>query len=61
MLLPDIGYPQTNQVVEPGYYVCMMCPEDHDTKEANNTVITLNKKGKLPKCPKCNDTYWMKI
>lgn len=58
-LLPDIGYPQTGEFVEPGTYACMNCPhESNDDK----SIIVLEKRGELPKCPVCKDfTYWMKL
>lgn len=57
-LLPDIGYPQTGEKVEGGTYVCMTCSHS-DTTE--NSTITLLKTSKLPDCPVCGCTYWMKI
>jgi DNA-directed RNA polymerase subunit RPC12/RpoP len=57
-LLPDIGYPQTGEKAEPGNYACMNC--DH-TAENDNSVINLSKPSKLPDCPVCGYTYWMKI
>lgn len=56
--LPDTGYPQTGDVAEQGTYACMNCPDD---KPDGNTVVILNKKEKLPKCPECGHTYWMRI
>lgn len=56
--LPDFGYPQTNDVVEPGMYACMNCQENNP----NNPVsIYIDKKRKLPKCENCGPTYWFKI
>lgn len=58
-LLPDIGYPQTGDTVDCGTYACLSCP--HDTKD-DKALIVLNKKGKLPKCPVCEDiVYWIKL
>ena len=56
--LPDIGYPQTGDIVELGTYACMNCPH---TESEDNSIIILNKKDKLPKCPVCGQTYWMKL
>lgn len=57
-LLPDIGYPQTDDVVDTGFYACMNCPHD---SEDNNNVIYLDNRKKLPECPVCGYTYWIKI
>ena len=57
-LLPDIGYPQTGDEAEAGFYACMNCPHD---KAEDNGVCVLDKKGKLPECPECGNTYWIKI
>lgn len=57
-LLPDVGYPQTGDEADTGFYACMNC----NCEEAeNNGAIFLDKKGKLPECPVCGNTYWMKI
>lgn len=57
--LPNIGYPQTGDTVSEGTYACMNCP--HTNKDDQSMVI-LQKRGKLPKCPVCdNQTYWIKI
>ena len=57
-LLPEIGYPQTGDKAESGFYVCMNCNE---TNENENSTIHLDKPKKLPKCPICGHTYWMKF
>lgn len=57
-LLPDIGYPQTGDTAEKGIYACMNCPHD---EEEDNSIVMLDKKKKLPECPVCGHTYWMKI
>ena len=46
-LLPDIGF-----------YTCMNCPHD---SEDDNSIVYLGKKKKLPECPVCGYTYWMKV
>lgn len=56
--LPDIGYPQTGDKVEKGFYACMNCPH---TEPDKNSSIYLEKDQKLPNCPVCGNTYWMKI
>ena len=56
--LPDIGYPQTGDMADSGTYACMNCPH---TDAEDNSLIILNKKGKLPKCPVCGQTYWLRI
>lgn len=56
--LPDIGYPQTGDVVDVGTYICMNCPH---TDEKDDGIVILNNKEKLPKCPVCGQTHWMKI
>lgn len=58
MNLPDIGYPQTKDVADEGYYVCINCSHD---EPSDKSIAILNTKDKLPKCPVCGDTYWMKI
>lgn len=56
---PNTGYPTTGQEVEPGTYICIMCP--HDTED-DKAIVLLDKKSKLPKCPSCeNPTGWMKL
>lgn len=57
-LLPDIGYPQTGDTEDVGFYACMNCPHD---SEDDNGIIYLDKRKKLPECPVCGHTYWMKI
>lgn len=57
-LLPDIGYPQSFESVEPGTYACMNCPHD---KPDDKSVVILDKKKALPECPVCGATYWMKL
>lgn len=57
-LLPDFGYPQTGDMAEAGFYACMNCP--HDSDEDASTIY-LDAKQKLPECPVCGFTYWMKI
>lgn len=57
-LLPDIGYPQTGDEADRGTYACMNCPHD---KVEDGGIAILNKKQKLPPCPVCGNTYWMKI
>lgn len=57
-LLPDIGYPQTGEKVEPGNYVCINCG---NASENDGSFVNLSKPGKLPDCPVCGYTYWMKI
>ncbi|MCM1223954.1 MAG: zinc ribbon-containing protein [Lachnospiraceae bacterium] len=56
--LPDIGYPQTGDLVEAGTYACMNCPH---TDANDDSIIMLFESGKLPECPVCGVTYWMKI
>lgn len=58
-IFPDIGYPTTGQSAEPGTYACIMCP--HETNN-DKSIIILDKKSKLPKCPACGKpTGWMKV
>ncbi len=57
-LLPDIGYPQTDEIAEAGVYACMNCPLDKAEDEA---IIYLYQREKLPKCPICGITYWFKV
>lgn len=57
-LLPDIGYPQTDDIADVGVYACMNCPHD---SEDDDSIAYLTEKGKLPLCPVCGYTYWMKI
>lgn len=57
-LLPDIGYPQTGDKVETGFYACVNCPH---TEADDKSPIHLDKPAKLPECPVCGYTYWMKI
>lgn len=58
VLLPDIGYPQTGEIADPGTYACLNCP--HDSNE-DETIAILDKRKALPKCPVCGITYWMRI
>ena len=57
-LLPDIGYPQTGDEVDSGTYICMNCPH---TEIDDKSVAIRDKKSKLPDCPICGNTHWMKI
>ena len=57
-LLPDIGYPQTGDEAETGFYACMNCPHD---KAEDNGVFVLDKKGKLPDCPESGNTDLINI
>lgn len=57
-ILPDFGFPQTGQMVDSGLYACMNCPHD---KEEDESITILYKREKLPECPVCGITYWMKI
>lgn len=57
-LLPDIGYPQTDDMADAGFYACMNCPHD---REDDNSIVYLDKIKKLPECPVCGYTYWMKV
>lgn len=57
-LLPDIGYPQTGDIADAGLYACLNCPHD---SEDDKSVTYLCKREKLPECPVCGHTYWMKI
>lgn len=57
-LLPDIGYPQTGDTSDSGFYACMNCPHD---SEGDNSIVYLEKRKKLPECPVCGYTYWMKV
>lgn len=57
--LPDIGYPQTGDIANPGSYACMNCP--HKSKD-DKAIVLLPKRGKLPKCPVCkSQTYWISL
>lgn len=56
--LPDIGYPQTYDRVQPGTYVCMQC-QNNDSPIPS--ITTLIKPKTLPECEHCGITYWMKI
>lgn len=56
--LPDFGYPQTGDKAECGFYACMNCPH---TETNNQSTIYMEENKKLPKCPVCGNTYWMKI
>ena len=58
MLLPDIGFPQTNKIVEKGFYVCLNCPHN---QADDKSIAIITTKDKLPKCPICGVTYWMKV
>lgn len=57
-LLPDIGYPQTGEKAEPGTYVCINCS---DAGKSEDSVVNLPRSSKLPDCPVCGYTYWMKV
>lgn len=57
-LLPDIGYPQTDDTADSGFYACMNCPHD---SEDDNSIVYLDNRKKLPECPACGYTYWMKV
>lgn len=57
-LLPDIGYPQTGDNAEVGIYSCM---NHTDYENGDDGIAILNTKDKLPECPTCGPTYWMKI
>lgn len=57
-LLPDMGYPQTGEKADAGTYACVTCPHADETEKS---VINLLKPGKLPDCPVCGYTYWMKL
>lgn len=56
--LPDIGYPQTGDKVESGFYACMNCSH---TEPDDNSTVHMEENQKLPNCPVCGNTYWMKI
>lgn len=56
--LPDIGFPQTGDEAESGTYACMNCP--HEITD-DKSVAILDKRKKLPKCPVCGNTYWLKL
>lgn len=57
--LPNIGYPQTGDIAEPGTYACMNCPHN---KQDDKAMVILDKTKKLAKCPVCkNATYWIKL
>lgn len=58
MRLPDIGYPQTGDKAEKGNYACVNCPHD---SENDKSLIFLQENEKLPKCPVCGQTHWMKF
>ena len=57
-ILPNIGYPHTGETADAGTYACMNCPHDTSNDEA---ITILYKREKLPECPVCGITYWMKI
>lgn len=56
--LPDIGYPQTGDNAEVGFYACMNCNNEN---AEDNSCIHIEKPKKLPNCPICGQTYWMPI
>lgn len=57
-LLPDIGYPQTGDKAKAGMYACMNCPHN---KPDDESIAYLPTDSKLPECPVCGYTYWMKV
>jgi hypothetical protein len=56
--LPDIGYPQTGDKVDSGFYACVNCPH---TEPDDKSSVYLDKPQKLPLCPICGKTHWMKF
>lgn len=59
-MMPDIGYPQTDEIAEPGVYACIKC-EYVENDSSKPFSIILDKKQKLPKCKFCGKTYWLKV
>lgn len=59
-MLPDIGYPQTDEIAEPGTYACVKCDYDENDNSKPFSII-LDEKQKLPKCKFCGKTYWFKV
>lgn len=57
-ILPNIGFPRTDETADAGTYACMNCPHETQNDEA---VKILYKRETLPECPACGITYWMKI